>query len=525
MTTATNQTGDWLGHPKGLFVLFATEMWERFSYYGMRALLIFYLTKYFLFTDSQASQIYGSYTALVYVLPIIGGILADRYLGAKKSVTFGAILIALGHITLAIEGPAHVEQTVSPSDPYLQLFFLGLALISAGTGFLKANISTIVGSLYSPADSRRDGGFTIFYMGINLGSVMATLICGYLGETYGWNYGFGAAGAGMIIGLVVFLAGQKHLKGISDPAQPELLKQKKAGISKEYWIYLGGLLMVAVSWKLVQHHEIVGSLLTAAIGIMSIIIIYYALRKCNKVERDRLFAASIMIFFSVVFWALFEQAGSSLSLLTDRVIERTAWGVEIKASQFQALNPAFIIFLAPLFSIMWVWLNKRGWEPSTPTKFALAIFQVGLGFLILVSGMQNSLDNEPVAMVWIILLYLVHTTGELCLSPVGLSMITKLSVARIAGMMMGVWFLASSTAQYIAGALSALTGSGEYTPGTLITLADTKAAYIPIYTKMGWVAVGIGMFLLLIVPLVKKLMHKNEPMIEKQDRGTVATAN
>lgn len=527
MTTATNQTGDWLGHPKGLFVLFATEMWERFSYYGMRALLIFYLTKYFLFSDAQASEIYGSYTALVYVLPIIGGILADRYLGSKKAVTFGAILIALGHLTLAIDfSPSHqYEQTVSQNDPTLQLFFLALALISAGTGFLKANISTIVGNLYAPGDSRRDGGFTIFYMGINLGSVIATIVCGYLGETFGWHYGFGAAGIGMLIGLVTFLAGQKHLKGIAEPTQPKLLKKKTAGISTEYWIYLGGLLMVAVSWKLVQNNEIVGSLLSASIGIMSVIIIYFAMRKCNKVERDRLFAISILIFFSVVFWALFEQAGSSLSLLTDRVIDRNLWGIEIKASQFQALNPAFIIFLAPLFSILWVKLSRRGWEPSTPTKFALGILQVGLGFLVLVWGMHNAQGNEPVAMIWIVLLYFVHTTGELCLSPVGLSMMTKLSMARIASMMMGVWFLATAAAQYIAGLLSALTGDKENSVGTLTTLAKTKAAYIPVYSKMGWIAVGIGMFLLFIVPFVKKLMHNNKPMATEQHQEPAVTAN
>jgi POT family proton-dependent oligopeptide transporter len=497
-----------LGHPKGLYVLFLTEMWERFSYYGMRTLLIFYLTKHFLFADGKAALIYGAYTALVYLVPVIGGMLADRYLGSRKAVTYGAILLVLGHFGMAFEGPpALVDgETIVRSDFHLQIFFLSLALIISGVAFLKANISTIVGALYSQDDPRREGGFTIFYMGINIGAFVATLACGYLGERYGWRYGFGLAGIGMLIGLIIFLKGQHLLEGHAEPPDAKRLKEKVfVGLSREVLIYLSGVAMVLVCWQLVQHQALVGQLL-GGFGILVVLgLMAYATMKCEPQERDRIFVAAVLIFSSVLFWALFEQAGSSLNLLTDRAVDRVVLGWEVPATWFQSLNAGFIFTMAPIFAFLWVWLSKRNLEPSTPVKFALGLLQVGLGFLVLVIGMKAAGDG-PIALVWLVLLYLLHTTGELCLSPVGLSMITKLSPARIVGMMMGIWFLASAGANFVAGLIAKMT-SDVPQGGEVVDLVAAKSGYIEVYSQVGWYAIGAAVALLVISPLLRKGMH------------------
>jgi POT family proton-dependent oligopeptide transporter len=508
-----------LGHPKGLFVLFFTEMWERFSYYGMRALLIFYLTKHFLFTDGEASLIYGAYTALVYLMPVLGGILADRYLGARKAVTFGAVLLVLGHIGMAIEGdPAQMAGgMVDRGDSRLFIFFVSLGLISAGVGFLKANISTMVGSLYEGNDPRRDGGFTIFYMGINLGSLIAALLCGWLGETYGWSYGFGAAGIGMLFGLVVFLGGQRHLGNVGLPPHPAMLYEKVAGLTRENWVYAGGAGLALLSslmlyadqiiGKLVGEFSMMGLVLLGFALLMALVVTVFAFTRCTPVERDRLLVLTILIFFSMVFWALFEQAGSSLNLFADRAMDRTFMGTEIRASMFQSLNPLFIIILAPVFSWGWVRLADRGLEPSTPAKFSIGIMLVGAGFLALVLGIELSGDADGLtALWWVVLLYLLHTLGELCLSPVGLSMVTRLSVPRIVGMMMGIWFLATAFANYIAGIIANLTGGNAH-GSEIINMAAAKVTYMEVYGKVGWLALGIGVLVLLLSPLLRKGMH------------------
>jgi len=499
---------EFLGHPKGLFVLFFTEMWERFSYYGMRGLLIFYLTQHFLFSDQKSYAIYGAYTALVYLAPVLGGALSDRYLGARKSVTLGAILLVLGHIGMAVEGlPATMAmingvETVVRDDFYLQIFYLSLALIITGVGFLKANISTIVGSLYEQDDPRRDSGFTIFYMGINLGSFVAALLCGYLGQTVGWWAGFGAAGVGMLFGLVVFLKWQGLLLGKAEPRNPAELKEKIfAGLSREVMIYIGAAGAVLVFWQLVQHQALVGQLLGGFGAIVLIIILAYSFLKCSKEERDRMFVVSFLIFMSVIFWALFEQAGSSLNLLADRSVDREVIGMTVQASQLQSLNALFIFMLAPFFAMLWVYLARKGWEPSTPMKFSLAIAQVGLGFLVLVYG-AGLADGGKIALIWIVLLYLLHTTGELCLSPVGLSMVTKLSVAKMVGFMMGVWFLASAAANYIAGTIAKMTSSANG-----VSSAEALSLKMDVYMNVGLLALGIALALAVLSPLLKKGMH------------------
>lgn len=502
------KSGYIMGHPKGLYMLFATEMWERFSYYGMRTLLIFYLTKHFLFTDGKASLIYGAYTALVYLVPVIGGVIADRYLGARKAVTFGAILLVIGHLGMAFEGPPAMldGEVITRSETHLQIFFLSLAFIIAGVGFLKANISTIVGKLYAQNDPRRDSGFTIFYMGINLGAFIATLACGYIGETYGWRYGFGLAGIGMLLGLIQFLRGQHLLEGHAEAPDPDKLKEKVfAGLSREWMIYLGGFLMVAVSWQLVQHQDLVGGLLGLFGAAVALIVLSYSMTKCSKVERDQIWVALVLVMFSVLFWALFEQAGSSLNLFTDRVVDRQIFGWTPTAGMFQSLNAGFIFMLAPVFAWGWVWLARRGWEPNTPVKFSLGILQVGLGFLLLVMGIKASGDGM-IGLWWIVGLYLLHTSGELCLSPVGLSMITKLSPMRIGSMMMGVWFLASAGANFIAGLISRMT-STETHGGAITDVALAKATYIEVYSMVGWYAIGAAFILFLLSFVLRRGMH------------------
>ena len=488
-------TSDFLGHPKGLFVCFATEMWERFSYYGMRALLILYLTKHWEFSDATSYLIYGAYTSLVYIMPVFGGMLADQILGSKKAVTYGAILLVFGHLGMTLENSE-------------QIFYLSLALIVSGVGFLKPNISTMVGALYEEGDPRRDSGFTIFYMGINIGAFTATLLCGYLGEQVGWAYGFGAAGIGMLFGLMIFLWGQKYLEGLAEPPSKKYLEKVPGmkGITYEYWAYMSGILMVVVTWFLVQNSQLVGQLL-GGFGVVFIgAWLLYALFRCNPEERDRLIVVGVLILFSLIFWALFEQAGSSLNILTDRGVDRVIFGWEVPASMFQSLNAGFIFTIAPLFAMLWIALAKRNMEPSTPIKFSIGIILVGLGFLALVYGMKSS-EGLQTGVLWIILIYLLHTLGELCLSPVGLSSVTKLSPQRIVGFMMGMWFFASAAGNYVAGLIAKATASESSGNSSEIFDIVQKQSFMDVYTDVGLMAIGCGILLAVITPILKKLMH------------------
>ena len=487
-----NTTTDFLGHPKGLFVCFATEMWERFSYYGMRALLILYLTKHWEFTDATSYLIYGAYTSLVYIMPVFGGMLADQILGSKKAVTYGAILLVFGHLGMTVESNE-------------QIFYLSLALIVSGVGFLKPNISTMVGALYEEGDPRRDSGFTIFYMGINIGAFTATLLCGYLGEQVGWAYGFGAAGIGMLFGLIIFLWGQKYLEGLAEPPSNKYL-QKMNGISYESWAYISGIFMVLVTWFLVQNSQLVGQLLGGFGAIFIGAWLLYALFRCAPDERDRLIVVGILILFSLIFWALFEQAGSSLNILTDRGVNRVIFGWEVPASMFQSLNAGFIFTIAPLFAMLWIALAKRNMEPSTPIKFSIGIILVGLGFLALVYGMRSS-EGLQTGVFWIILIYLLHTLGELCLSPVGLSSVTKLSPQRIVGFMMGMWFFASAAGNYVAGLIARATASDSSGVSNDVFDLTQKQSFMDVYTDVGLMAIGCGILLAILTPILKKLMH------------------
>ncbi len=483
-----------------------TEMWERFSYYGMRALLILYLTKHFLFGDREAGLIYGSYASLVYAMPVLGGLIADRYLGFKKAIMFGAMLLVCGHFGMAFEGtPAKaVGGEVIRDSFYEQVFYLSLAFIIVGVGFLKASISSIVGQLYEEHDPRRDSGFTIFYMGINLGAFVATLACAYLGETYGWRYGFGLAGIGMLFGLVTFIRGDRYLLGVgAPPDEAELSRRNLLGLSKEWLIYVAALLAVLGVWQLIQRTGDLGIVLTMFGAIVVAWMVWYSLSRCTPIERDRMLVMLALISLSVVFWALFEQAGSSLTLFTDRNVDM---GSLFTAGMFQSLNPLFIILFAPVFAFAWVKLAQADLEPSTPMKFGLGILQVGLGFAVLLVGAALAGPDGKVAVVFLALMYLLHTTGELCLSPVGLSMVTRLSVAQVGGMMMGVWFLSSSFAAYVAGIIAGAMAIGSDGADVAIGVASL-GIYTDVFEKLAMLAVGLGLFLMMISPFLAKRMH------------------
>jgi POT family proton-dependent oligopeptide transporter len=493
MASQFEQSGDargtFLGHPKGLFVLFFAEMWERFSYYGMRALLILYLTKHWLFSDSDAGIIYGAYTALVYITPVLGGYLADKYLGQRKAVLYGAVLLTLGHFLMGFEG----NGGGNPSA--LNVFWLALAFIIVGSGFLKANISVIVGQLYPRTDKRRDPAYTIFYMGINLGAFLGSLLCGFIGETYGWSYGFGLAGFGMLLGLVVFVIGKPLLMGRGEA--PIMLGKKL-----EWGLYAVGLVAVVACWWMVQNQDVVGTLLGVFGGILVLYVFGTAVIKLPAEDRDRIFAAMFLIFVSIVFWALFEQAGNSLNLFTDRHVDREMFGWEMPASMFQSLNAAYIFMLAPLFAWAWTAMGRRNAEPSAPFKFGLGVIQVGIGFLVLVWGAQAGGMSAAVPVIFIFLIYLLHTTGELCLSPVGLSAMNRLAPAHMASLIMGTWFFASATGNFAAGLISAAAG-GKGLEGA----EAGKELVLSVYSTVGWYAIGIGAVVLVLSPFVKRLMH------------------
>ena len=480
-----------LGHPRGLFVLFFAEMWERFSYYGMRGLLIFYLVQHWLFSDSQASVIYGAYTALVYITPVVGGYLADRYLGQRKAVLFGAVLLTFGHCLMAVEGDGGQQGFA------INVFWLALSFIIVGSGFLKANISVIVGQLYSRTDIRRDPAYTIFYMGINLGAALGALVAGYLGQVHGWAWGFGAAGVGMLLGLVVFVWGKPLLMGRGESNFPERLDARVMGMRFEWWLYLASVGGVGVVWLLIQYQSVIGGLLMAAGAVLVGYVLYTAVFRLAKHDRDRIFAAMYLIFGSILFWALFEQAGSSLNLFTDRSVDRVIFGFDVPASMFQSINAIYIVLLGPVFAVLWTVLARRGLEPSAPAKFGLGVIQLGAGFLVLVAGAVAAGPGELTPVLFIFLIYLLHTTGELCLSPVGLSAMNRLAPAHLAGLIMGTWFFASATGNFAAGLIASATGAEGAGPERVVE----------VYSTVGWTAVAVGVGMIVISPLIRRLMH------------------
>ncbi|MGZ3173422.1 MAG: peptide MFS transporter, partial [Croceibacterium sp.] len=491
---ASRKSEEVVGHPRGLFVLFYAEMWERFSYYGMRALLILYLTKWWLFGDGKANLIYGAYTSLVYITPVLGGWLADRYLGQRKAVMFGGILLAFGHLLMAVEGVRGVaDPIVKQADPAINVFWLALSFIIVGSGFLKANISVIVGQLYRLTDVRRDGAYTIFYMGVNVGSALGTILVGYLGETVGWAYGFGLAGVGMVCGLIIFVIGKPALRGRGEPPDAARLAAPAMGVRLETLLYAIGVLAVAMIWLLIQYQNVIGGLLLVS-GVALLLYVLVEAFKHDRETRDRLFAIIFLIALEPVFWGIYEQSGGSFNLFTDRFVDRGG----VPTSLFQSINPIYIVILGPLFAWLWTALGRRGLEPSTPAKFGLGLMQVGLSFLALVWGAEL-MGGVMIPAILVFLLYLLQTTGELCLSPVGLSAMNRLAPRYMASLIMGAWFFATAGGEFVAGKIGqAIGGAGG---------AMTKEASLAMYAKIGWIGLGLGVAVLVVAPLVKRLMH------------------
>jgi proton-dependent oligopeptide transporter, POT family len=479
---------DILGHPRGLATLFFTEMWERFSYYGMRALLVLFMVDQVErgglgFTDQTATAIYGLYTAAVYIVALPGGWIADRLWGAQRAVWFGGIVIMVGHFVLAIPGIAS--------------FFLGLLLVVLGTGLLKPNISAIVGELYASGDPRRDAGFTIFYMGINVGAAIGPLVCGWLAQS-NWHYGFAAAGVGMLAGLVQFALTREAL-GEAGRAPGAVATDRQRRIA---WasIALTIALAVALLWAGVQG--LIGfdaprlarwAALATAVATVGYFAVVFVAGHLDREERNRMIVILVLLFGAAMFWAGFEQAGSSLNLFAERYTQRDFGAFSIPAPWFQSLNPFFIIVLAPLYSMLWVGLARRHLEPSAPAKFAFGLMLLGLGFAIMIVAASLVAAGNDVLPTWLIFTYLLHTMGELALSPVGLSSVTKLAPRRYVGQMMGLWFMASGLGNIIAGLIA-----GRFDPEALDEMPG-------LYTQIVLTTVGAGLLIALLVKPLKRL--------------------
>lgn len=486
MQTAT------LKQPKQLYLLFFAEMWERFSFYGMKALLIAYMVSELNYDDPKAYAILGSYAALVYTMPMFGGFMADRFIGFQRSVLFGGILMTLGHFILAV-----------PAD---WSFFYGMAFIICGNGFFKPNISSLVGTLYGENDPRRDSGFSIFYMGINVGAAAGGFLCAYVAKTFNWHYGFGLAGIFMAIGFFVFLIGKKSLGEKGLPPDRELLKKPVFGFLKpEHLIYGGTLLIIPLVVTLFHRYHLMDYIMFG-LGLVALVYVLSVGMKMEKGPKLKLFAALIMIIFSVVFWAIYEQNAGSMNLLAERNSKMELFGLELlPLSVNNFLPPGWVIVLTLIVAPLWPWLNKRGKEPSTPMKFALSFIFLGLGFYVFYLG---CLANESTGIVplWpFVWGYCFIILGELCLSPIGLSMVTKLSPAKMVSLMMGIWFFASAIGEFLAGKI----GSLMSVPEEVLSKNDPILSlpyYADVIQKIGIASVVIGILLILTVPFLKRWM-------------------
>jgi proton-dependent oligopeptide transporter, POT family len=533
------QQSELFGHPKGLFYLFFAELWERFSYYGMRALLTLYMVNEFFswmtdeaYREEVSFGIFAAYGSLVYATPVLGGMIADKFIGFKKSIMLGGILMALGHFFMAFyfdTGMFGFEAT-SINDFF---FYTALALLIIGNGFFKPNISTMVGRLYPEGDDRRDSGFTIFYMGINAGAFLAPLACGWLGYEFGWHFGFGAAGVGMIAGLLVFMKGMNDGVFGENGNQPtEYVEKKMYGLRTDYFFYLVAVLMVPVAAFLVKNNAMevlegmaLHSSILSLLGVVILGIIAKKMTELSRMEVFRLVSVLVLTLLITVFWSFFELAGTAITLFAERNVNLTL----LNASQTNAINPGYIIFLAIPFSMMWVYLSKTQRNPITPIKFALGILQLGLGFIVFAMSAQFMDDAGKTPFMFLMIGYLLLTTGELFISPIGLSKVTELSPKSMTAFMMGVYFLSSSYAHYISGAIAKLTTSTEAgvapEPGFMTSMIEkvtgfagatttstsesvlSLLSYTSVFTQVGIVAIGMAVVSFMITPVLKKWMH------------------
>lgn len=501
------------GHPKGLMTLFFTEMWERFSYYGMRALLILFMTRAIIegglgFDDQTAGAIYGLYTMGVYLLALPGGWLADRIFGLKKSVWYGGIIIAIGHFMMAMPGIVALINGSTGEKAELNSvdtasFFLGLILIVVGTGLLKPNISSIVGQLYPAGSSKRDAGFSIFYMGINIGGFIAPLACGTM-ATYDMHLGFGLAGLGMVFGLIQYQLSGAVLDGYGEPpvfiTEAEQTSQKKL---KSIVTVVVLVLIALVGVLLMGVIPVNASALASASGTVIALVAFgylayvIAFGGLNKSEKNKVGVIAILFLFSAMFWSGFEQAGSTLNLFAERFTDRTILGWEIPTSYFQSINSLFVIIFAPVFGALWVWLGRRNLEPSSPLKFAFGLLLLGVGFFVMYFATKIAASGDLAAPTWLIMTFMIHTFGELSLSPVGLSLVTKLAPRAYAGQMMGIWFMSIALGNLFAGLIA-----GEASGGTEEGLAAMPDQFLMIV----YTVVGSAALLLILKPVIRKMM-------------------
>ena len=491
MQTTSEPIHDYKGkYPKQLYLLFFAEMWERFSFYGMKALLLAYMVTQLKFDEPKGYAILGSYAALVYTMPMFGGMMADRFLGYRRSVMFGGIMMSIGHFILAI--------------PQGWSFFYGMAFIICGNGFFKPNISSLVGTLYSNNDPRKDSAFSLFYMGINIGAALGGLICGYVGQRINWHYGFGLAGVFMIIGLVVFYFGKKTLKEKGLPPDMNLLKKRLFGFLKTEWaIYGSALLLIPVIVLLFHSYQLMDYIMFG-LGGAAIAYVLFISFKLESVSRNKLFAALVMIIFSTAFWAFYEQNSGSLNLFAMRNVNMNFLGYDLPPlSVNNFLPPGWVIVLTFLFAWLWPWLNKRGKEPSTPLKFSFSFILMGIGFYIFYLACKTSIGNGLIPLWTFVAGYLFIIGGELCISPIGLSMVTKLAPVKVVAMMMGIWFFASATGEFLAGKIGSLMSVPENVQNDSIA---SMPYYADILNKIALGSIGVGIILWITVPLLKKWM-------------------
>ena len=476
-------------HPKQLYLLFFTEMWERFSFYGMKALLLAYMVTQLKFDEPKGYAILGSYAALVYTMPMFGGMLADRFLGYQKSILFGGILMVIGHLTLAI--------------PQGWSFFYGMAFIICGNGFFKPNISSLVGTLYKNNDPRKDSAFSIFYMGINLGAMIGGVLCGYVGQRINWHFGFGLAGLFMILGLVVFYMGKKGLGDKGLPPNVEALNKKIfAGLRRETIIYSCTFLSIPVIVLLFHEYGAMDYIMLG-LGLLSLIYILYIAFKLEREAKFKLLAAIVMIVMSILFWAFYEQSSGSLNLFSIRNVDMNVLGIDLPPlSVNNFLPPFWVIALSPVFAWLWLWLAKKGKEPSTPLKFALSFIFLGIGFYIFYLGCKFS-SNGFISLFSFAMGYVAIICGELCISPIGLSMVTKLAPIKIVGMVMGIWFLAGAIGEFMAGKI----GSLMSVPENLVNdPVKSLPYYADILNKIGLGSIVLGVLFIFFVPILRRWM-------------------
>lgn len=494
MTESTGST--FFGHPKGLSTLFFTEMWERFSYYGMRALLTLFMTTATIETNpglgfdvATAGAIYGMYTALVYITALPGGWIADNLWGQRKAVWVGGWVIALGHFTMAI--------------PRLETFFLGLVFVICGTGLLKPNVSTMVGDLYPEGGVKRDAAFSVFYMGINLGAFLGPILAGQLGENYHWHWGFGIAGIGMVLGLIQYKIGEGHLGDIGE-LRTEASPEEVAALGRKFWtgfvVVVGAI--AAFGWAVssgmivMTITEVATRLGQAALVMVAGYFIYVWTLGGHTADENKRMAVIAWLFVMIaIFWSGFEQAGTSLNLFARDLTDRQFGSFELAASTLQSVNAMFIIILAPIFGSMWVWLESRQTNPSIPVKAGLGLLGLAGGFFVLAWGAANATPENPVSPSWLVVTYFLHTVGELCISPIGLSAITKLSPQRRVGQMMGVWFVGAALGNLFAGLVA----------GSLETLAPTD-----LFRTVAMIIGGAGIVAIVVSPVFKKMMGSEE---------------